>query len=127
MQRIIKVLTNSPTGIVELVLTCGSWQEAQTIVDRLLETRLIACAEFIEIKSKFWWKDEISEGNEIKLIMKSYASLFDKVESEITKLHSYETFVLQAVPVVALSDAAQQWIDKEIRLLANDKIGPKYD
>ena len=120
------MLINTPTGIVELVLTCGSWQQAQIIVDRLLATRLIACAEFIEIKSKFWWKDKITEGNEIKLIMKSHASLFDKVEAEIAKLHSYETFVLQSVPVVALSGAAQQWIDKEIRLLANDKIGPEY-
>ena len=114
----MQMLINTSTGIVELVLTCGSWQEAQTIVDRLLETRLIACAEFIEIKSKFWWKDEISEANEVKLIMKSYASLFDKIESEIAKLHSYETFVLQAVPVVALSHAAQIWLEQELTLIA---------
>lgn len=97
------------TKFVQLALTCGSWQEAQRIVDRLLEKRLIACAEFIPIKSKFQWKEHIEEADEIKLIMESGAHLFDEIEAEIQKLHSYETFVLQSVPLDRLSEAAAGW------------------
>jgi periplasmic divalent cation tolerance protein len=97
------------TNFVELVLTCGSWQEAQRIVDSLLEQKLIACAEFIPIKSKFQWKDSIEEADEIKLIMESAAHLFDEVEAEIKKLHSYETFVLQSLPLERLSQEAAEW------------------
>jgi periplasmic divalent cation tolerance protein len=99
----------------ELVLTCGSWQEAQAIVDVLLEKRLIACAEFIEIKSKYHWDGKLEENNEIKLIMGTIADKFDSIEAEVTKLHSYETFVLQALPISRISKAAGDWLTKEIK------------
>lgn len=95
---------------VELVLTCGSWQEAQRIVDKLLADKLIACAEFIPIKSKFSWKHKLEEADEIKLIMLSKADFFQPVEKVVTKLHSYETFVLKAIPVLHLSHMAKAWL-----------------
>jgi periplasmic divalent cation tolerance protein len=101
------------TAFVELVLTCGSWQEAQRIVDRLLEEKLIACAEFIPIKSKFHWQGQINETDEVKLLMHSVSHLFDKVEAEVAKLHSYETFVLQAIPVTHISKQAAEWLELE--------------
>ena len=99
--------------LVELVLTCGSWQEAQRIVDHLLEKRLIACAEFLPIKSKFHWQNALQEADEVKLLMHSAAHLFDEVEAEVAKLHSYDTFVLIAMPVSHISEAAAQWF-KEV-------------
>ncbi len=101
------------TGFVELVLTCGSWQEAQRIVDSLLEKRLIACAEFIEIKSKYHWERKLEENKEIKLIMQSIADNFQAIESEVAKLHSYETFVLQQIPLTNLSAKARTWLEQE--------------
>src|SRR4051812_34529429 len=98
---------------VELVLTCGSWQEAQRIADALLEKRLVACVEFLEIKSKSWWRNRLEETDEIKLIMQSVADHFEKVEKEVTKLHSYDTFVLQQIPLSNLSAKAQQWLTEE--------------
>src|SRR5665213_2006884 len=99
---------------VELVLTCGSWQEAQRIVDSLLEQRLIACAEFMEIKSKYHWQSKLEENKEIKLIMESIADNFEKVEAEVAKLHSYETFILQQLPITRLSEQAKAWMIEEL-------------
>lgn len=114
--RTLKVGSRSvATNFVQLVLTCGSWQEAQRIVDRLLEQKLIACAEFIPIKSKFQWKENIEESDEIKLIMESASHLFDAAEAEIKQLHSYETFVLQALPLSNLSEAAAAWWETSIK------------
>jgi periplasmic divalent cation tolerance protein len=101
-------------NFVELVLTCGSWQEAQKIADQLLGQKLVACVEFMEIKSKYWWEKKLEEATEIKLIMESVATNFDSVEKEVAKLHSYETFVLQMLPIVKLSSAAQGWIHQEL-------------
>src|SRR5579859_245319 len=99
----------SPNDIVELVLTCGSWQEAQRIVDQLFEKQLIVCAEFIPIKAKRTWKRHLEETEEIKLIMLSLNDYFKKVEHEVKQLHSYESFVLQALPVTQLSHQAHAW------------------
>lgn len=101
-------------NFVELVLTCGSWQEAQRIADKLLEQKLVACVEFIEIKSKHWWQGHLNEANEIKLIMQSAEHLFDRVEAEVKQLHSYETFVLQQIPLTNISSAAKLWLEGTI-------------
>ncbi len=98
---------------VELVLSCGSWQEAQKIADSLLEKKLVACVEFFETKSKYHWQGELETANEVKLIMHSVEHLFDAVETEIKQLHGYETFVLQAIPVLHVSKKAKLWL-KEI-------------
>jgi periplasmic divalent cation tolerance protein len=98
---------------VELVLTCGSWQEARKIADALLDKRLIICAEFIEIKSKYWWKSELESRKEIRLVMHSLDKFFDEVETEVKKLHSYDVFTLQAVPLTHISKEAKQWLIDE--------------
>ena len=102
------------TNFVQLVLTCDSWQEAQRIVDMLLEKKLIACAEFLPIKSKYHWKGTLEEADEIKLIMESAAHLFETVEKEVAKLHSYETFVLQSIAIEKLSQSAAIWWEKQL-------------
>lgn len=103
------------SDFVELFLTCGSWQEAQRIADSLLDKKLVACVEMFEVKSKFRWHGAIEESKEIKLIMKSAARLFDDIEAEVKKLHSYETFVLEALPVKRISDDAAQWLTDETK------------
>lgn len=104
----------SNTDYAELAVSCGSWQEAQRIADVLLEKRLIACAEFIEIKSKYHWQNTLETSNEIKLLMQTIADNFKKIEAEIAKLHSYETFVLQALPVSHISKDAATWLAEEL-------------
>ena len=88
---------------IQMVLTCGSWQEAQRIADHLLEQRLIACAEFIPINSAFRWRGSFGENDGIKLVMESADHLYGAIETEIAQLHSYETFVLQTLPIERIS------------------------
>lgn len=95
---------------VELVLSCGSWQEAQKIADSLLEKKLVACVEFFETKSKYWWQGELDTANEVKMIMHSVEHLFDTIEAEVKRLHSYDTFVLKAIPVSHVSEDAKLWL-----------------
>ncbi len=97
-----------------LTLTCADGKEADKIADALLKKRLIACAKQLPVTSKFLWKGKIDKNEESLLIMESRMKLFEEVESEVTKLHSYETFVLEAVPVLDVSPKAKEWMSKEI-------------
>jgi len=106
-------------SFVQLVLTCGSWQEAQRIADSLLEKRLVACVEMVAVKSKSWWQNRLEETDGIKLIMESIADHFDQIESEVAKLHSYDTFILQQIPIDRLSAKAQSWLIGAVKL---DKV-----
>ena len=102
------------SDIVELVLTCESWQEAQAITDMLLEKKLVACVEQMEIRSKNWWEGKIEDTAEVKLSMVSVADKYDEIEAVVRKLHSYETFVLKQLPVTGLNDAAATWLNETI-------------
>lgn len=97
-------------NFVELVLTCGSWQEAQLITDVLLTERLVACVEQLEVRSKNWWQGAVEDSKEVKLIMKSIGDNFEKIEAEVKKHHTYETFVLQMIPVAQMNDDAVTWL-----------------
>ncbi|HUD06309.1 MAG TPA: divalent cation tolerance protein CutA [Candidatus Saccharimonadales bacterium] len=100
--------------LTEVLLTCGSWQEAQNIVDDLFAKKLIACAEFLEVKSKFAWQGELNQAKEVKLIMLTTKPKFTSIEKVVRAHHSYDTFVLQALPVDQISKKAQLWLDEVI-------------
>lgn len=100
----------------QLWLTCTNSVESNTIATALLEKGLIACAKQISsVDSDFRWQGKIERNDEELLVMDSRLDLFDQVEAEVAKLHSYDTFVLQAVPVLKVSKKAQKWLDKELK------------
>lgn len=102
-------------NFVQLLLTCEDKAEANKIAKALLDMRLIACAKQIPVSADFIWQGDIDHNDEILLIMESREDLFERVEAEVTKLHSYDTFVLQAIPMVKISKKAQAWLNESIK------------
>lgn len=105
-----------------LYLTCKDVKEASKIADALLEKHLIVCAKQVPVNSAFWWQGKITKAQETLLIMESALDLFDRVEKTTAKLHSYDTFVLEAVPLAAVSIKAKSWVEAN---LGQDKAGEK--
>jgi len=91
-------------------LTCPSHDEAECIAQRLLEKKMIACAKFLPIQALFQWRGTIDKGEEILMSVETILEKFDAIEQEVRTMHSYETFVLIAMPLVRVSSKAQQWI-----------------
>src|SRR5689334_7232631 len=96
-------MTKTKSEFCYLYLTCANTVEAGEISDTLLGKRLVMCSKQLPVDSRFHWKGSIDHNAEIMLLMNSRMDLFDKAEAEITKLHSYETFVLEAVPITKVS------------------------
>lgn len=103
------------TDFIELILTCDSQEEAEKIADSLLAQKLVACVKFEEVKSQFRWNGQIELDDEIKLSMTTIADNFEKIEAEVAKLHSYDTFVLQQIPITRLNQAAADWLIQETK------------
>lgn len=106
---------NNDSNFCQLWLTCASKTEADKITKALLNNYLIACAKQMPVTSDFHWKGKTEHGAEVLLLMDSRLDLFEDVEKEITKLHSYNTFVLQAVTIPKVSKKALTWFKKEIK------------
>lgn len=99
----------------QLWLACSNKKEGTEITRSLLVKRLVACVKQIPLTADYLWQGKIKHSDEVLLIMESREDLFDEVEEEVTKLHSYDAFVLQAVQISKVSKKAISWLKKELR------------
>jgi len=95
-----------------VLVTTASKTEAETIAQRLLEAKLIACANIVgPVQSRFLWSGKIDSAEEYLVFMKSRRDLFGKLSDAVKALHSYEVPEIIAVPIVDGSKAYLDWLD----------------
>jgi periplasmic divalent cation tolerance protein len=102
------------TNFCQLWLTCKDKAEADKIANTLLVKQLAACVRQLPVKSDYRWRGKIESGEEVLLMMESRDDLFEQIEAEVARLHSYETFVLTATAVNRLSNKAKGWLKHEL-------------
>jgi periplasmic divalent cation tolerance protein len=101
-------------NFIVVMVTCSSSREAKKIAGSLLDKRLVACANIVpDIGSRFWWKGKIENAREVLVIMKTKTGNFNKIESEVKKLHSYEVPEIIAIPIVMGNRQYIKWIKDE--------------
>ena len=103
------------TDKIVVLSTCSSPEQGHRIARGLVEKRLAGCVSVLPaVRSFYRWKDAIEEDDEVLLVIKSSRALFDRVRSEIVRLHSYEMPEIIAVPIVDGSEAYLTWLDREL-------------
>ncbi|MBW3568739.1 divalent-cation tolerance protein CutA [Candidatus Parcubacteria bacterium] len=101
-------------NLCQLLLTCADSTEADKISKVLLGKKLVACVREFATKSQFIWKNEVENEDEVMLVMESREDLFDEIEKEVARVHSYDTPVLTATPVTKISKKAEKWLKKSL-------------
>jgi len=96
-------------------LTCANEDEAEEISQVLLQKRLVACAKKFPVVSQFVWKGNIEEDEEVLVLFESIEENFEKVEKEIKKLHSYETFVFFSILANKVTKETEKWLETELK------------
>ncbi len=96
---------------IVVLVTTVSKQEAENIVEKLLEKQLIACANITAVYSLFHWSGKTEKSEEYLIVMKSRKDLFENLSETVKALHSYEIPEIIAVPVVEGSEAYLGWLD----------------
>ena len=98
-----------------LYLTCANTVETGQVSKALLEKRLVACTKQVGVSASYWDDGKIDQATEVLLIMESAMDLFEAVEKEVAKIHSYKTFVLEAVPIIKVSTNAEKWLNENLK------------
>jgi periplasmic divalent cation tolerance protein len=99
-----------------VLATTSSKQEAENIAQKLLEQKLIACANIVgPVSSHFHWGGKVERAEEFLVLMKSRSDLFEKISEGVRKLHSYEVPEILALPVVAGSGAYLAWLEASLK------------
>jgi len=97
-------------------VTCKDKDEAKRIAKKLLEEKLIACANiFPEIDSFFWWQQKIDSAKEVPMILKTKKTLSKEVITKIKELHSYECPCIVEIPITGGYKEFLKWICEETK------------
>lgn len=103
-----------PDYIIVLI-TAPSSEVGKQIASSLVERKLAACVNIItSIHSIFRWEGEISSEEEVLLVVKSRAELFeDQLAPAVRELHPYDVPEIIALPVWKGSKSYLDWIGEE--------------
>lgn len=100
--------------LVLLYVPCGSEAEATAVASRLLEDRLIACANIYASRSLYLWKGELADEQEQVLVCKTLASKAEEARALVKQLHSYEMPCIITCSPARANDEFYLWARGEI-------------
>lgn len=100
---------------IVVFVTASSSEEAGQLAEMLVSKRLAACVQILpEMESVYRWQGKVERQREVLLIAKTVSSKFAELESEVIKLHSYETPEIVAFPLTDGSRPYLEWLSASV-------------
>ena len=97
---------------IQVSTTTETKEQAENIAQHLVEKKLAACVQITgPITSIYRWKGKVEKAQEWLCVIKTREELFDRVETAIKKMHTYETPEIVAVPIIKGSKEYLTWLD----------------
>lgn len=99
-----------------IYVTASGVKEAKKIARKLLEEKLVACANIIpNMESIYWWEGNLEEDVESILLLKTHSELVDKVIDRVKEIHSYQTPCALEIQIKSGSSEYLDWLDKSLK------------
>ena len=100
MERAVFVYTTYPSVV-----------EAERAGRALVERRLCACVNILPgMISYYRWEGAVERGEEVTMIIKTRASLAEKVSAAVKEMHSYATPAILVIPLESVDPDYHAWI-----------------
>ena len=86
---------------------------ARSMARRFVTDKLAACVQIISpIQSIYRWEGEVREDTESLLLLKTQASLTEKIKTLLKEIHPYEVPEFIVIPVQDGYEPYLSWVDK---------------
>ncbi len=96
---------------IVILITAPSEDEAHKLSRILVESHLAGCVNIIkDIRSIYFWKDNIEDEREVLLVAKARREDFQKIAEVVRANHSYTVPEIIALPVVEGSESYLDWL-----------------
>lgn len=100
--------------LIYIFWTCENSSQANSIIRKLLDERLIACANIFEpITSIYRWEGKIVESLEVKVLLKTLDEHFDEISLKISQNCSYTTPEISKIKVDQAAQNFENWLLSE--------------
>jgi len=104
-------MDNNNERVVFVYTTHPSVVEAERIGRELVERRLCACVNILPgMVSLYWWQGAIERGEEAVMIVKTRATLAERVRVAVRELHSYTTPAILVLPIESVDPDYRKWL-----------------
>lgn len=102
------------TDALVILCTAPTTAAAEKLAYGLVEARLAACVNVVDrMVSIYQWKNDVHRDEEVQLVIKTRAALWDDVSAYIQANHGYEVPEILALPVSAGSEKYLAWLRGE--------------
>ncbi len=96
---------------MRLVIVSCSPNEASSLLDSLLEERLVGCGNILPtVRSHYWWEGRICRDEESLLLMETEERLVPRLLERIPELHSYDVPKVIALEIDESLPAYASWL-----------------
>ena len=106
------------TEMILVYITCKNVKQAKAIGTHLLQKRLAGCINiFPKIHSLYFWPPKsrkIESANETVILVKTIKSKYKTIESEVHKVHTFQTPAIFAIPLLDMERKYLTWLTNEI-------------
>ncbi len=103
----------SSQNLALLYTTFKDNEQAEKLTKVLLEKKLIACANFFDIKSLYRWEGEIASQNEVGCLLKTSSSQSDALKTYLLTHHPYDVPCLINLHHSNFNPAFLSWVVAE--------------
>lgn len=99
-----------------VVLCTAPPDRAEELAEKLLEARLIACANLVgPLVSRYLWEGRVERAEEVLLVLKTRRDLVPELTARLSEWHPYDVPEVLELPVRSGLDAYLAWIDSSCR------------
>ena len=103
----------APSDYLAVVTTLPTRTAAQDLARALVTQRLAACAQISEIESFYVWDGALQQEPEWRLLLKTRAALYERVEAAIRAAHPYALPAIHALALQPISQDYARWLDEQ--------------
>lgn len=95
-----------------VTVTCASRTDAEDLAGGILEKRLAACVQLLEITSFYEWKGTLNKAPEVLMLIKTRQDIYPMLESYVVRHHVYEVPEIVQIPIDNGLKGYLGWIDE---------------
>lgn len=104
-----------PSDYGMLLTTVASRDDAARIANLLIDEKLAACVQLLPIESFYVWDGKTQNENELLLLIKTRAALFEPAITRIKSVHPYTVPQIVGTQFLAAFQPYLAWIDAVTR------------
>ncbi|MBU0701042.1 divalent-cation tolerance protein CutA [bacterium] len=106
-----------------VVLITAPKAEAKEMAMTLVQEKLAACANIIDIVSSvYWWEGKIQNDEESLLILKTKQDMVDALIARTKQIHSYTVPEIIVLPIIKGNQDYLNWISESMVVLSQNNI-----